>query len=472
MKAGLALLLVAAAIVSSSAADQKRLLVVTVTIGFPHSSVTTAEKVIRELGEKEHLYTIDVVRSGPRPKDKEEEAKWLEKAKTELGEKMSKEGLAKYDGVIFANTTGDLPLPDPAAFIEWVKSGKAFIGTHSASDTFHGFPGYIEMIGGEFQTHGAQASVECANQDQKHPSTASLGRSYQVRDEIYIQKNFHREKVHGLLTLDKHPNTGLPGDYPIAWCKDFGQGKVFYTALGHREDVWDPAWTDRSGKRENGPEVAEAYQKHLLGGIKWALGLEAGSGKPQRPRATLAKEDADEGFTLLFDGEDLNGWKLRNADGNKSWSVQNKMLVNLPGKDHGNDLVSEQTFKDFTIRYAYMIPKGANSGLYLRGRYEIQILDDADSNEPKPGGNGAIYNLKPVSTFASRPAGQWNQVEATIKGNKVSVKLNGKVVHEDVEVNAATGGELDSNLSQPGPIMLQGDHGAVAFRNIRIKSLN
>ncbi len=75
MKAGLALLLVAAAIVSSSAADQKRLLVVTVTIGFPHSSVTTAEKVIRELGEKEHLYTIDVVRSGPRPKDKEEEAK-------------------------------------------------------------------------------------------------------------------------------------------------------------------------------------------------------------------------------------------------------------------------------------------------------------------------------------------------------------------------------------------------------------
>src|SRR6185295_89065 len=105
--------------------------------------------------------------------------------------------------------------------------------------------------------------------------------------EIYIQKNFHRDQVHGLLTLDKHPNTGMPGDYPIAWCKNVGQGRVFYTALGHREDVWDPAWKDRNGKRENAPEVATAYQQHLLGGIKWALGLEPGSGKPQSLKVKL-----------------------------------------------------------------------------------------------------------------------------------------------------------------------------------------
>src|SRR6185436_6920535 len=98
-----------------------------------------------------------------------------------------------------------------------VKSGKAFIATHSGSDTFHGFPGYIEMLGGEFQTHNAQATVECLNDDAKHPATKDLGKSLTVHDEIYLQKNFHREKVHGLLGLDKHPNTGMPGDYPIAW---------------------------------------------------------------------------------------------------------------------------------------------------------------------------------------------------------------------------------------------------------------
>ena len=86
---------------------------------------------------------------------------------------------------------------------------------------------------------------------------------------------------------DKHPadkspegNDQTPGDYPIAWCKEYGKGRVFYTSLGHREDVWDPN-TPESFKRENPKEVSEAYQKHLLGGIKWALGLEKGDAKPQ-----------------------------------------------------------------------------------------------------------------------------------------------------------------------------------------------
>ena len=96
-------------------------------------------------------------------------------------------------------------------------------------------------------------------------------------DEIYQFKNFDRSKVHGLLTLDKHPNNKTPGDYPISWCKEYGQGRVFYTSLGHREDVWDPNWSDR----KNSKEVAEAYQKHILGGIKWALG--SGADERQAP---------------------------------------------------------------------------------------------------------------------------------------------------------------------------------------------
>ena len=313
---------------------------------------------------------------------------------------------------------------------------------------------YIDMLGGEFQTHHAQAGVECINMDLSSPATRHLGAKYSVFDEIYLLKNFHRDLVHGLLTLDKHPNTQLPGDYPIAWCKQFGRGKVFYTSLGHREDVW----------------LSEAYQKHILGGIKWALGIEKGDTTPQSTVATLSREEQSDGFKLLFDGNDLNGWQLRRPDGARSWSVQNGMLVNLP-EGHGNDLITTEKFRDFVIRYDYMVPSNSNSGLYLRGRVEIQILDDAARKKVELGGNGAIYQVAAPSEFVSRAPGQWQSAQATIQGNHVSVILNGVKIHDKVEVDKATGGELDQNLDQPGPILLQGDHGAVGFRNIRIKPL-
>ncbi|HEY0454750.1 MAG TPA: ThuA domain-containing protein, partial [Verrucomicrobiae bacterium] len=182
--------------------------------------------------------------------------------------------------VIFANTTGDLPIPDRKAFIDWVHDGHAFIGMHSASDTLHhgkGDPAYIDMLGGEFQTHNEQVSVDAINRDTSHPATKHLGPTFTVFDEIYIIIKYNPAKVHELLSLDAHPNSKKPGHYAISWCKDFGQGKVFYTSLGHREDVWSP---DEKG-RKNSKEVSEAYQKHILGGIKWALGLEPGDGTPQ-----------------------------------------------------------------------------------------------------------------------------------------------------------------------------------------------
>src|SRR6266511_4839830 len=142
--------------VSGPAATPKKLLVVTVTKGFRHTSIPTAEKVLGQLGEKSGVFTVDYVRNDQ-----------------EMAEKMTPASLKQYDGVIFANTTGDLPLPDKQAFLDWIKSGKAFIGMHSATDTFrdHVPPdAYVEMIGGEFKHHGAQVEVECINQDQKHPA--------------------------------------------------------------------------------------------------------------------------------------------------------------------------------------------------------------------------------------------------------------------------------------------------------------
>src|SRR5437867_635221 len=185
------------AFVSPGFAAPKKLLVVTVTKGFRHSSIPTAEKILGELGQKSGAFTVEYVRNDQ-----------------EMAEKMTSTALKQYDGFIFANTTGILPLPDKEAFLSEIKSGKAFIGMHSASDTFRGqdaIDPYIEMLGGEFRTHGDQAGVECLVADVNHPATKHLKRdklqSYCIeQEEMYLFKNFDASKVHQLFYLDKHPN--------------------------------------------------------------------------------------------------------------------------------------------------------------------------------------------------------------------------------------------------------------------------
>jgi len=280
---------------SPAQAASKKVLVVSTTTGFRHSSIETAEKVIAQLGKESGAFTVEYARVSPNDPafkgadGKTDNAKLNEAIKAVLAEKMSPEALKGYDAVVFANTTGDLPLPDRDAFIAWVKSGKGFVGMHAAGDTFHGYKPYLDMLGAEFKTHEAQVKIDAINQDKDCPICKNLPANWEVFDEIYqfwapadkenprAHQIFERSTVHGLLTLDKHPNNGKPGDYPVSWCKEFGKGRVFYTSLGHREDVWDPTW---ERDRKNSKEVAEAYQKHILGGIKWALGLEPMNAKP------------------------------------------------------------------------------------------------------------------------------------------------------------------------------------------------
>jgi type 1 glutamine amidotransferase len=308
---GLALALAAICTLPALAADKpKKLLVVTITTGFRHSSIGIAEKTLSKLAQKSGQFTVEFVQQPPnqprnpqRPKPgtgpnaekdpkfveamtkfqadekkfKEDNAVWMKSVEKAL-EKLSPANLKNYDGVIFANTTGDLPLPDKQGFIDWVNSGKAFMGMHSATDTFHGFRPFIDMIGGEFQTHGPQVQVDCLNQDPAHAACKHLPASWTVFDEIYIMKSFERAKVRGLLGLNAHPNDKTKaGDYPVAWCKAFGQGRVFYTSLGHREDMWDT----EEKNRKNSPEIAKQYQQHILGGILWALKLAPGDAQPQ-----------------------------------------------------------------------------------------------------------------------------------------------------------------------------------------------
>lgn len=188
--------------------------------------------------------------------------------------------------------------------------------------------------------------------------------------------------------------------------------------------------------------------------------------------ATTLIARADDGFQPLLNGKDTAGWHLRNANGHNSWSVEGGILKNTVKKgEHGTDLVTDKKFKNFTVKYEYMVPDGSNSGFYLRGRQEIQILGDFSKGAPSVSGNGALYNFKAPDKFVSKPGGEWQTVEATIIGNRITVVLNGVKVHNNVECNKPTGGELDNKVSEPGPILLQGDHGTVWFRNIEIKEL-
>jgi 3-keto-disaccharide hydrolase len=187
-----------------------------------------------------------------------------------------------------------------------------------------------------------------------------------------------------------------------------------------------------------------------------------------------AAEQSEKDFRPLFNGKDLTGWKLRNPDGHNSWSVEpGGILKNTveKGGPHGTDLMTEQNFWNFTVRYEYMTPDHSNSGFYLRGRQEIQILGDHASGKPSLGGNGAIYNFKAPDHFVTKPGGEWQTAEVTIIGHRITAYLNGVKIHDNVECDKPTGGQIDNNMDVPGPILLQGDHGTVSFRNIRIKEL-
>ena len=166
----------------------------------------------------------------------------------------------------------------------------------------------------------------------------------------------------------------------------------------------------------------------------------------------------------LFDGRSLDAWGVEHQGQPSGWTVQDGVMVNSP---HANNLVSKQRFKDFKIHAEYKLEQGSNSGIYLRGRYELQVLDDY-GKDPESHGHMAIYSRVSPRVNASRPAGEWQTMEATIVGNHVTVTLNGQTVHDNAILEGITGGALDSDEGSDGPIMLQGDHGKVWFRKVTV----
>jgi hypothetical protein len=166
----------------------------------------------------------------------------------------------------------------------------------------------------------------------------------------------------------------------------------------------------------------------------------------------------------LFNGKDLAGWKARHAGVKNGWAVKDGLLVNAAP---GNDLLTEKKFTDFRLRAEFRYPKGSNSGVYLRGRYEVQIEDDF-GQEPDSEHIGGVYGFLTPSVNAARRPGEWQTLDVTLVGRTVTVLLNGERVIDRQAIPGITGGALDSDEGAPGPILLQGDHGPIDFRKVTL----
>ncbi len=162
---------------------------------------------------------------------------------------------------------------------------------------------------------------------------------------------------------------------------------------------------------------------------------------------------------LLADG--LEGWQAKGED-QGTWKLEEGVLIN---SGVGANIYSRQGFNDFKLHIEVNCPEGSNSGIYLRGRYEIQVQDDYG----KPAHSrhmGGVYGYLTPTSNAARQAGEWQEFDVELRGRWVTVVLNGEKIIDHQEIPGITGGALDSAESEPGPIYLQGDHGSVSYRNI------
>jgi hypothetical protein len=188
------------------------------------------------------------------------------------------------------------------------------------------------------------------------------------------------------------------------------------------------------------------------------------------PAPDMTKIKFGEPVKLLND-KDLTGWKLVEQNRTNGWSVVNGVLVNDPVQKEGaapvryGNIRTEQEFMDFNLKLEVNVPAHSNSGVYLRGRYEIQV-SDSYGLPLDPHNMGALYSRITPAVAAEKPAGQWQSLDITLCERHLTVILNGTKIIDNKPVYGPTGGALTSDVFAPGPIYLQGDHGKVSYRNI------
>jgi hypothetical protein len=202
-----------------------------------------------------------------------------------------------------------------------------------------------------------------------------------------------------------------------------------------------------AGDRMTGQLTTPAGQRHRWTAVR----------APALRRATPAWGTP----VALLNGKDLSGWTVRG--GPNKWTVVDGILTNAGG---GGNLVTTGRYEDFKLQAEFRYPKGSNSGLYLRGRYEVQIEDSQEQLEPGPLHVGGVYGFLPPTEHAAKAPGEWQRFDITLVGRRVTIVLNGRTVVADQIIPGITGGALDSDEGTPGPIYIQGDHGPIEFRRL------
>ena len=261
MKHFVAAFAVAIGLISNLSAQEgkktPKILVITESKGFVHPVVKrpkpeelcTVEKALIELGKKTGAFEAVVTQDSRNA--------------------INEENLKKFAAVYFY-TTGELPLSDTqkADLLGFIRSGGGFAGNHCATDTFYKWTEYGNMIGGYFDGHPWHEKIRVIVEDKNHPASKPFGESFGITDEIYQFKGpYDRTKLHVLMKMDtnsvKKEGKRQDKDYALAWTKDYGKGRVFYSAFGHREEVWKD----------------ERFLAHMLGGLKYAMGVSGSDGK-------------------------------------------------------------------------------------------------------------------------------------------------------------------------------------------------
>ncbi|RDD86848.1 ThuA domain-containing protein [Streptomyces parvulus] len=402
-----------------------KILVFSKTAGFRHSSIDDGLAALRGLGTA-HNFTVDA---------------------TEDAGAFTSGNLGQYRAVVFLSTTGDvLDGAQQTAFEQYIQGGGGYVGIHAAADTEYDWAFYDGLAGALFHSHPAVQPATVKVEDRAHDATAHLGRTWQRTDEWYNYRTNPRSTAHVLASLDESSYSGgnMAGDHPISWCKDYRGGRAFYTGGGHTDESFaDPA-----------------FNRHLLGGIRWAAGLTDADCRPET------------GYTPLFDGSSTTGWRQAGPGG---FTLADSTLTSEGGL--GMLWYSAQEFTgDYSLKLDWRAAGDDNSGVFLGfpasddpwsavdNGYEIQI-DATDSPDRT---TGAVYAFRSADIAARdaalNPPGEWNTYELRVTGERLEIFLNGRKINDFTNTDPAR------SLRQ-GHIGLQ-NHGAgdeVSFRNIRIK---
>ncbi|WP_309111187.1 ThuA domain-containing protein [Saccharothrix sp.] len=409
----------------ASAADAPYdVLVFSKTAAFRHDSIPAGVQAVRDLGAA-NGFTVTT---------------------TEDAAEFTARNLAKYEAVVFLNTTGDvLNDTQQTAFENYIRAGGGYVGVHAAADTEYDWPFYEHLVGAYFKAHPPTQQAGIKVENRGTAATAHLPQTWTRTDEWYDYRTNPRSTARVLASMDHNTYTGwqTTGDHPITWCKTLDRGRSFYTGVGHTATSYGEA----------------AVRALLLGGIRYA--------------ASRTKVDCrpEVGYTTLYDGS-TTGWSQAGPGG---FTNTDATLSSTGGM--GLYWYSAKQFTSYSLKLDWKLAGDDNSGVFLGfppstdpmsavdNGYEVQI-DPTDTPDRT---TGSVYGFKAPDTAARdaalNPAGEWNDFELLVEGERLRVYLNGTLINDFTNTNPAR--------SLAGHIGIQ-NHGTgddVSFRNVRIKEL-